>query len=518
MDNQSNSQKRIARIYAGNLGYFRRSHYLRTLRLLGFLLMLALCAFAVFGYFKWGVQKAFSPGPLSENHAFLVQNCQACHTGSASDLVQHPEKVRDMVSLVALQGMDHACLSCHSGKDLHSPQLQTLHQGNAALSPRQSTVHASSCAACHREHAAPQRLALPANQACTHCHASEDRLRESRSLLAQVVPLDSAKGGRNLDLGDGVLRFIVPSTEESHAFESFSKGHPPFAYERSGQVDPAALKFNHARHARSDMPLINNRKLDCATCHQPEPNGAFYQPVRYDKHCQQCHSLQIQPSLPNLLIPHGDSEKVRLFLAGIESSFTETFRQQGVRDPVELSEKVAMEKSRLRQRGLYSLQDLERRVFLEGDPADTNDERLMRSGNPKFLTECAKCHTVNTPGGDGVPVVEAPNVAQRWLQKGAFSHLPHGNLECLSCHEGVTKSKLTSDILLPSQSSCTKCHFSNENRHAENGAGSGAGSGGVKSACQSCHHFHGAVSFPNLQIPVSGSKDIAPISTPRSKP
>ena len=291
--------------------------------------------------------------------------------------------------------------------------------------------------------------------------------------------------GVNLDLGDGLARFIAPprKPETLPTFASFPDGHPVFGYERPNALDPADLKFNHARHFRSDVPQLNNKKLDCGSCHQPEPNGAFYQPVRYEKHCQQCHSLQLQQNLPNLLIPHGDPEKVRHFLSSLDSAFSEGFRAQGISDPVELSKRVESERLILQQRGLYTLQDLETRVFLQGDPQNGKDERLMRSGNPKFLTECAKCHSVTEGTLDHGPQVQKPNVARRWLQTGSFNHLPHQTMKCAECHEGATKSKLTSDILLPTQHSCAECH------HPPT-----AQKEGVKASCQSCHHFHSPVS------------------------
>ena len=137
---------------------------------------------------------------------------------------------------------------------------------------------------------------------------------------------------------------------------------------------------------------------------------------------------------------------------------------------------------------MFSLEDLQKRVFLQGDPQDVSGERLMRSGKPKFLTECAKCHTVNA-GGNGLEMaVQAPQIPKRWLSKGAFNHLPHKASACIDCHGAATKSKLTSDILLPTQQSCTECHqpFA-------------AGKEGVKFSCQNCHHFHSSYTAPPLE-------------------
>ncbi len=479
------SQKKISQSYSGNLGYFRRPHYLRSLRFWCFTITAIVSVVVAVTFNQWGSQKAFSTGPISENHAHLANNCQACHSGANNGMAEllQPKDPAALLSMVSLKAMDAACIQCHPTTTLHAPQTAGL-VGTAFASQLQ-VVHATSCASCHREHTGQHRLASPANHACTDCHNDSAKLEQSYASSPKSPSPAPSATGVNLDLGDGLARFIPPprKTEGLPPFASFPEGHPGFGYERPNAQDPADLKFNHARHFRSDIPQLNNAKLDCASCHQTEPNGAFYQPVRYEKHCQQCHSLQIQQSLPKLLIPHGDPEKVRHFLASLDSSFYESFRAQGTTDPVELSKRVDAERQILQQRGLFSLQDLEERVFLQGDPQTAKDERLMRSGNPKFLTECAKCHSV-TPGTlDQGPTVQSPNVARRWLQAGTFNHRPHQNMKCADCHEGATKSKLTSDILLPTQQSCTECHHP-PTAHKE----------GVKASCQSCHHFHSSAS------------------------
>ena len=120
---------------------------------------------------------------------------------------------------------------------------------------------------------------------------------------------------------------------------------------------------------------MNNHRLGCADCHQPGPDGAFLQPVKYDRHCAQCHTLQFQPSLPTLHIPHGDPEKVRYFLASREVSFELALRAEGATDPIKIKEGVHLEMQALDRRGLNSLNDLEKRVFFEGDPPDRPGDR-----------------------------------------------------------------------------------------------------------------------------------------------
>jgi hypothetical protein len=315
--------------------------------------------------------------------------------------------------------------------------------------------------------------------------------------------------GENRNLGDGVLSFISPSAVHSKpvAFSDFSHGHPSFGYEGTGLSDPAAIKFNHARHLRPDLAgMGKERQLDCKDCHIPGEKGEFKQPITYARNCQECHSLQLLPSLPRLHIPHGDAEKVRWFLASVRIPIENALRTDGVANPDELARRADAEMDALRGRGLRTLAELERRVFFEGDPKDDPDNRRMRAGNAKFLTECAKCHTVSPAAVEHAPEVKPPNMAMRWLQKGQFTHQPHQHMACVDCHGAAVKSKLTGDILMPAQKLCTECHrapnasstsgdkpHSLEAAHARPAQSLSATQrerGGVKWDCQACHIFH----------------------------
>ena len=523
MADKNPTQKQIAGKYAGNLGYPREPHYLRRLRLWCFAAAVVVSILGVFTFRYWGTQKAFSTGPISENHARFASDCRACHLDAETDLFKsllrapatetHPPLANSatspaaakLLSRTSLSLMDQACLQCHPTRGLHLPQATGL--ALRAVSSELNVVHATSCAVCHREHAGAQRMALPERQSCATCHDHADELRRTRRSLKLDQTLVAASG-ENRDLGDGLIRYIAAPRPIGTlpAFATYAEGHPPFGYEQPGSLDPGDLKFNHARHLRGDLPAVKKGKLDCATCHQPGPGGVFYQPVRYEKHCQECHSLQIQPSLAQLRVPHGDPEKVRYFLASLGTSFEAALRAEGLSDPVEISRRAETETQALRRRGLNTLDDLERRVFLEGDPRDNPTTRLMRAGNPKFLTECAKCHTVTPGSANHAPIVHPPHLAERWVQRGPFTHLPHEHMACADCHGAASKSKLTSDILLPPQALCAECHrpqvagaaqpweavktSTAPAPHSPALAAAQRSAGGVKWDCQSCHVFH----------------------------
>jgi len=526
MDDSSPTQKQRSGLYAGNLGYFRRPHYLRRLRLWSFLAAAILSIGAVISYRHWGKDEIFSKGGLSQGHARLAADCRACHADGQTDVLKarlsssdgrgsiprlvsavfapkSPGKESPHAQAPAYPGMDQACLKCHPTFGLHLPQAADIRL--RAVSAELVTVHAENCFVCHREHQGRTRMALPDEKQCAACHKDLARLshsRESMPLKNPPVP----QTGENRRLADGVITFIAPSEVRSNpvAFSDFAHGHPSFAYEGAGLRDPAELKFNHERHLRPDLAgTPQNRGLTCTDCHTPGPDGAFKQPIRFEDHCQQCHSLQLLPSLPKLRIPHGDAEKVRWFLASVRIPIENALRAEGVTEPGDLARRADAEMDALRLRGLRTLAELEQRVFFEGDPKDDPDNRRMRAGNAKFLTECAKCHTVGPATVDRAPEVKPPNMAMRWIQRGAFTHQPHQHMSCVDCHGAALKSKLTSDILMPSQKSCAECH-----RAPQLAGTQGAGhhsqevnetrslsalqreSGGVKWDCQACHVFH----------------------------
>ncbi len=523
------TQKQIAEKYKGNLAYFKKPHYLRRIRLWTFVLAVVLSVGGLLTFHFWGKSEFLTTGPISENHASIAADCQTCHLGADTNLLKslfsHGPKpaivpaslttpgqsagMMDLaqkgLGLTSLGLMDQACLKCHDAMGLHQPQSAAL--ALRTVGTQLSLVHAVRCAVCHREHVGHERMALPSSQTCADCHNDASRLASAH----QTIKLDNppiAPAGETRDLGDGLLRFFPPvRTAGLPTFATYADAHPPFGYEQPNLRDPGKLKFNHARHERDDLPKINGRALTCTDCHRPGSDGTFYQRISYEQACQQCHSLQIQPNLPKVLIPHGDPQKVRYFLASLRMSFSENLRADGVTDAVDLDRQTTREMDTLRARGLNTLDDLEERVFFTGDPRADKSDRIAKGTPRKFLTECAKCHTVSPGTAQTPPAIAPVNQTDRWIQHGPFTHRPHNHMDCADCHGEAHKSKLTSDILLPPQKLCAECHRpldqakvaptddrlklqavlqpgSHELAAAQRRAG------GVRSDCQACHVFH----------------------------
>jgi hypothetical protein len=552
----SPTQKQIAEKYKGNLNYFHKPHYYRSLRFAAFVVVAVGTVVAMMTWRRWGGEEVFSTGPISANHAKFAHDCRACHVGADPDFLKalapqktgagfslekmahaaqslssletikiSAEKVRataDKAHLAALiqQGleisslsnMDRACLKCHEALDLHQPQEAAMRL--RPVTAQFALVHAGGCSTCHREHVGTDAMALPRSESCASCHNDRDAMTRTRALIstnsAQIPTV-----AENRDLGDGIIRFIAPPVRSAPpaVFRTYSEGHPPFDYEQPNLRDPAVIKFNHFRHTQADVKTGDGRALQCADCHKPGANGVFMQPISYDAHCRKCHSLNLVPEYPEITVPHGRAEHVMHFLdpSTLTVKYREAIVARGVSDPELLRQQVTQdfEKLAARMRGNDPpIIVLQKRVFLTGDPPiEPGSERITpRSNQGQFLSGCAKCHSVEFPGPNGIPVIALTNMAERWVHRGPFTHLPHQHMSCIDCHGAANESKLTTDVLMPPQKLCAECHrplapgvrerdgFAVQ--HAElkpntpELAAAQRRDGGVRADCQLCHSFH----------------------------
>jgi hypothetical protein len=98
------------------------------------------------------------------------------------------------------------------------------------------------------------------------------------------------------------------------------------------------------------------------------------------------------------------------------------------------------------------------------------DEKARKQESLDVLTApCQKCHIVKSAAFS--PVMPAKPV----MTRATFVHVPHLlQAECSRCHEGIGKSKLSSDLVFKGVDSCRECHRSRA----------------VISECQACHNYH----------------------------
>jgi predicted CXXCH cytochrome family protein len=111
------------------------------------------------------------------------------------------------------------------------------------------------------------------------------------------------------------------------------------------------------------------------------------------------------------------------------------------------------------------------------------DERLL------WNKTCAECHDVTTAAASGsLPVYALSTLTRQWMPRAIFDHTPHAMVACASCHAAATSAK-TSDVLMPSQSTCASCHAPS-GRVPGSGQALRRGSGQAESRCFECHRYH----------------------------
>ncbi len=214
----------------------------RRLLLLSMLIAVLLLALVSFDFFfrqgRW-----VSGGPLSSAHAFLQDDCAACHVGFAK--------------------VDNAqCSVCHEkyGDELGAYSFATHYLYRSGdVERRGEAAEEVTCAQCHREHGGRQAaLSRVEDGRCETCH-----------------------------------------------FASFIGDHP--AFEAVRQVDSAGLEFAHGHHVLEVMERLEtvDQEQACLACHHADSRGQGFEPIDFDLHCGSCH-LGGAVATPRLPLASGD--------------------------------------------------------------------------------------------------------------------------------------------------------------------------------------------------------------------
>jgi hypothetical protein len=410
-----------------DLTYFRTpGAFQRWKRMLSMLLPAA-GAVWVIAMAARGDERMYNSGMISTRHAMLENKCGSCHTTPWALRYTKPDEWQERLDL--------ACLTCHEAPVHHK-------NANGMVRTREGHTSSARCSQCHLEHKGAMRLADVSDRTCTQCHA------DLKTSGPEPHPKSCPAGADHT-----IHRKIL----------SFENGHPEFALISMKAKDPTVLAFNHAIHLNPDTPLrrdliqkqlktLSGRRgvdplgkgltLGCSYCHQTVPAGDAMAPVLYEAHCRDCHPLKTDGDK----MPHVAPDLLRDFLRS--------------------------------------------RAAKKGAAGDALTEKLTEAEIPVYTSDpdgCMKCHKTDL-GSDfpnSPPVVtrtgirsSAPgqeNLPRHWFSHSLFNHDTHRELVCVDCHQGVTMSKETSDLLQPGRQVCLKCH---------------SDAGAVSSACVTCHRFH----------------------------
>jgi hypothetical protein len=495
MDEERGTQREIATSYRDRVqARFTRTIWRRT-RFLISVLLFGGGLVAIYYCEKEKPQQFFNTGPLSRSHAHLKEGCASCHVAerlTSSSAGQPPgffQVLNDRFEKGApsFERIDHACMKCHQQHDFHEPNV----------------IANRSCSSCHKEHQGLDALMAVANLDCASCHNNSKIMQASAERGKQLPPQRFHLNPKLVNLHQIVLQLPRPADGYTKTFASFSEGHPPFQLQRENVRDNDVLRFNHDRHLnRSDIPPTKAGKLDCNYCHQPEPNGRYMQPISFEAHCQECHSLQFDVKNPDFQLPHGDAQLVRTFLRTLPAQYAELARRKrGLTNETKINE-FAVQQVRQLLTQFPNSQELERSVFFTKDPykgLQQNDP----SSRAKY-SGCAFCHEVKQAAGISYPTAQItkPVMIERWLPHAHFSHAKHATVaSCRECHVAAAPSKLTSDVLIPAKESCVRCH-------------SPSGIARKASECATCHLYHSpdqlstgqkTASTVSLEQPLSGT-------------
>lgn len=421
-----------------------------------------------------------NPAPLSSHHAgpefekmaaALVANpgpgCVACHR-EAGGGISHWTRAALQTGRASLSftnlatapdqdfsRMDANCLACHRAESFHQPNV----------------AHDTSCSVCHLEHRGGGPLPRVAPQHCTECHGDSAQMaaaaRRGRTLPASLFAKVTMPGVI-------AVPRVRPPEGFTHVIHSFAQDHPEFRIKRPGARDGDPLAFNHAKHLTGDIPLLHGKPLECASCHQMDAAGSFMQRMTFEQNCRACHSLQFDERNPGMQLPHGDATYVRAFLRSLPAQYADhAVRRLGLTGEEAIKKFVEEQMLALRDRARTG-ELLEEQVFFsdakQGPAAAIAG--LDGPGRAKFAG-CAYCHQV-TPRANAAPAVALPVIPDRWMPHAEFNHAKHVQVGCAKCH-AASESRLTSDIILPTQQSCTECH---------------SPKGGMSSDCTECHGYH----------------------------
>ena len=287
-----------------DLNYFKRPHPLRR----GRTVLIALCVLAAAAWTAYAIskgdQRVYNPGPVTAAHAMFEQNCGVCHAGGGDGFVNkrlNPSHVTDA-----------ACLKCHDAAIHHANQATFVAAG-ASTQPSsggaaaEMSAHSTNCTACHTEHRGHSSLAATFDANCLQCH------RDLNAGKTKGPPVVQAS----------VTGFEAPGS------------HPEFG-RRLPRVDGkphdgTRIRFNHSKHPATLVKPAPGAVENCTVCHSnsgdrtaaatfattapaAETAGGsvvatdggdrrYTRPVNYNRHCAECHPIQLKGEDVKVAIP-----------------------------------------------------------------------------------------------------------------------------------------------------------------------------------------------------------------------
>lgn len=475
-----------------------------------------------------GNHRFYSAGELSDSHAFIANDCRACHNtwkplGRLADLDADPDSVAN--SSITNQ----ACLKCHATSEHHSNQI-----------PAHDDL---SCAACHREHRGRKFLAKVTDQQCIKCHENLKTTEDSSTKFAsRVTAFDAAHGHPEFHLwrrlASSSLNHLDSNLTSQKELDFLAKQDHPLKTEpirdvlkplgpnemgikesNSGLRDRTELRFNHAVHFRSEHMLDKNGNPEnlarnCQQCHELDVAGRSMLPVNFEAHCSRCHPLYFDnENFPDLELPHERLALVRGFLtdkytfAAVNSEPLQEHQPprplpgQTARSVMNEAQarKVQGQISKAEKGALENMKSLTSEQMKELEPQFAQRDITAVARTLQLHGRCKLCHAIQEREVGGLADIVPPDQPGRWFAHARFDHAAHRTFDCLQCHSDVpasrperdsARSQSAADVLLPRIADCQTCHVSSASHPRVVKQGSTHPTFTVISNCVMCHVYH----------------------------
>lgn len=463
-------------------------------------------------------QKLANHGPLTNVHATLEQNCDACHV---SFMPIKDENVLTAVDASMMDLSNERCNTCHIGGPHHANQKPNTDP---------------SCSSCHIEHRGREHsLVSMDNHHCVNCHANVEQW-----LAEKNAERNSAEGWQ-----------AITKFSEEH--------HPKFKSVSDDAEDPGNIKFNHwlhlapglglpgetawnygdlpkdyrveymSKHGSSEGDAANSPvlesttiQLSCNSCHELQRpasdnsleglvsnrmGGTHFLPINFERHCQACHPLSA-PGLESSLSEKNDS----------------VYQLPHDLQPAELLEQVRGKLAMTAVRGdvKQKLSGKSRHPLMPGQAEEVTNaaggsiEASLKNATTRIVQgmlgpgeTCSKCHFYETPDGQTVAALSVsqmgddiesysiadPAIPTDWFATARFNHAAHRAWSCVACHgealppeknmtiEQLYGASSQKEIMVPDISNCVECHAPVYRRD-------GATAGGIRHGCTDCHKYH----------------------------
>lgn len=442
--------------------------------------------------------RMWSPGRLSDAHAYLGANCKSCHTKALNSV------------------QDETCLHCHKGLQAHAdahlmglamPAANLGQQGTRAIAARFDKP-LGRCASCHMEHMGQQGIMNKSSALCSDCHARIDqRLGRQADIgnaadFANAHPQFSPTVVATPRYTDPVLtrQWTVPQLDQARRLreqlihynptrcDGFSIGKPNFRglVQLADRKDVPAeafvgdntgLIFPHALHMSSKGCVASMARqlgvktdaqgaLGCANCHTASPDGKGFVPVEMQRNCSTCHSLTFDNfNGVNRSLPHGQPQLVVATMLDFYKAAATDVARGAVGDERRLPGQAAVDRTA----------EMRQTAFTQADSRAASRIRAIFSPGGA----CYGCHEIIKPTSGLNYGVKPVVLEQQFLPRAQFDHKAHmtAGMSCEQCH-AARKSQSATDVLMPAIDTCRTCH-AGEHAYAK-----------VASPCVSCHTFH----------------------------